>query len=115
MDVLQPSKHTEPTQVVISSTPTVDANCFGANNGSTIIEPSIFYDNGNSYQSGNSFSDYHQTYQTLFRMWMYCNCVNITEPTQVVIVQHQLLMQIGANNGSITINGWRNKSSAVFY
>ncbi|MEZ5108732.1 MAG: CUB domain-containing protein [Bacteroidia bacterium] len=108
---------TEPTQVVISSTPTVDANCFGANNGSITINAGggtgplqYSIDNGNSYQSGNSFSGLSpNTYQIIVQDANGCTAtasVNITEPTQVVISSTPTVDAncFGANNGSITIN-----------
>src|SRR5690606_31114539 len=108
---------TEPTQVVISSTPTVDANCFGANNGSITINANggtsplqYSIDNGSSYQSGNNFSGLSpNTYQIIVQDANGCTAtasVNITEPTQVVISSTPTVDAncFGANNGSITIN-----------
>ena len=108
---------TEPTQVVISSTPTVDANCFGANNGSITINANggtsplqYSIDNGSNYQSGNSFSGLSpNTYQIIVQDANGCTAtasVNITEPTQVVISSAPTVDVncFGANNGSITIN-----------
>ncbi len=108
---------TEPTQVVISSTPTVDANCFGANNGSITINANggtsplqYSIDNGSSYQSGNNFSGLSpNTYQIIVQDANGCTATasaNITEPTQVVISSTPTVDAncFGANNGSITIN-----------
>src|SRR5690606_694599 len=107
----------EPTQIVISSTPTVDANCFGANNGSITINANggtsplqYSIDNGSSYQSGNNFSGLSpNTYQIIVQDANGCTAtssVNITEPTQVVISSTPTVDAncFGANNGSITIN-----------
>ena len=108
---------TEPTQVVISSTPTVDANCFGANNGSITVNAGggtgplqYSIDNGNSYQSGNSFSGLSpNTYQIIVQDANGCTATtsaSVTEPTQVVISSTPTVDAncFGANNGSITIN-----------
>ena len=107
----------EPTQIVISSTPTVDANCFGANNGSITINANggtsplqYSIDNGSTYQPGNNFSGLSpNTYQIIVQDANGCTAtssVNITEPTQVVISSTPTVDAncFGANNGSITIN-----------
>jgi gliding motility-associated-like protein len=107
---------TEPTQVVISSTPAVDATCNGANNGSISINASggtiplqYSINNGSSYQSGSSFSNLSPgTYQIIVQDANGCTAttsVTITEPSAVAFTSTHTDANCGNANGTISLNG----------
>ena len=100
---------------IISSTPVVNASCFGLTNGSITINSNggigalqFSIDNGVTWQSGNIFSNLPSgTYSIVVQDANGCMVsasANVTEPPQIIFNSSSVSSACGANSGSVTIN-----------
>jgi len=100
---------------VINSTPSVDVNCNGANNGSITINASggtgaIQYsiNNGGTFQAGNTFNNLAAgNYDIVIQDGSGCQTsttVTINEPPPIVVNSNSNNSTCGDNNGNININ-----------
>ena len=100
---------------VINSTPFVNINCNGGNNGSIVINGSggtgalqYSINNGATFQAGNTFNNLTAgIYDVVIQDANGCQVatsINIIQPPAIVVNPNSVTSTCGNNNGSININ-----------